>query len=239
MNSNVMHFISPRFRGIFFSIAFIVLLGSCMDEADNFVTEPVEVAYVSIYHASPDAPDFDIIVDNRTINTNPFDYASYSGYLNFFTGDRSIKFNSVNANNALIDTTFNFEEGKAYSLFAVDRLSNIEALLVIDSASAPSTGKAMARFVHLSPDASAFDISIPGETGSPLFANKAFKQATDFQEIDAKSYTFEVKNAGGSEVILSAEDINILPGRYYTIITRGFANPPEGNTNVLSVEVID
>jgi hypothetical protein len=239
MRSNVMHILSPGFRSVFFSLAFIILLASCMDEEDRFVSEPVEVAYVSIYHASPDAPDFDIIVDNRTINRNPFDYTSYSGYLNFFTGNRSIQFNSVNANNALIDTTFNFEEGKAYSLFAINRLSRIEALLVIDRAAAPSEGKAMVRFVHLSPDAPAFDISVPDQTGSPLFEDKSFKQAADFQEIEADAYTFEVKNAGGSEVVLSAEDVNILPGRFYTIITRGFVNPPQGNTNVLSLEVID
>jgi hypothetical protein len=220
------------------SLALIVLLASCLDDDNDPVTEPVKVAYVSVYHASPDAPDFDIIVDDRAINVNPFDYTSYSGYLNFFTGNRNIKFNAVNANNALIDTTFNFEEGKAYSLFAIDRLSNLQALLVVDSSAAPAAGKAMVRFVHLSPDAPALDVSVSGETGDPLFANHSFKQATPFQEVDAKTYSFDIKNSGASDVLMSVDDITLQAGRYYTIVTRGFKTPPAGNTNILSVEVL-
>ena len=236
MSDFVIRFIT-RFRGLFFSAAVVIFLVSC-DNDDDFVTEPVEVAYVSIYHAAPDAPDLDIVVDGRVINFNPFDYTSYSGYLNFFTGDREIKFRAENANNALIDTTFSFENGKVYSLFAVNKLPDVEALLVVDSASSPAQGKAMVRFVHLSPDAPAYDISTENAS-TPLFAAKSFKQATVFQEVDAGTFTFEVKNAGSADVILSAEDVEILPGKYYTIITRGFVNPPSGNNNVLSVEVLD
>jgi hypothetical protein len=237
MSKTIMNFFSGRIRAVFFSLALIVLLASCMDKDDDAVTEPVQVAYVSVYHASPDAPDFDIIVDDRAINVNPFDYTSYSGYLNFFTGNRNIKFNAANASNALIDTTFNFENGKAYSLFAIDRLSNLQALLVVDSAAAPAAGKAMVRFVHLSPDAPAFDVAVSGQN-APLFANNSFKQATPFQEIDANTYSFDIKNAGASDVLLSADDITLTAGHYYTIVTRGFKTPPAGNNNILSVEVL-
>jgi hypothetical protein len=237
MNSNIMHFIS-RFRSIFFSIAVMILLVSCLDDDENLVSEPVEVAYVSIYHAAPDAPDFDIIVDGRVINSAPFDYSSYSGYLNFFTGNREIRFAARNADNALIDTTFNFEDEKAYSLFAINRLSKIEALLVEDSAATPAAGNAMVRFVHLSPDAPAFDIAIDGNE-TPLFTGKSFKQATDFKEIAADTYDFQVKAPGATDAVLSAQDVDILPGRFYTIVTRGFATPPEGNNHILSLEILD
>jgi hypothetical protein len=239
MNIRVIDFFSPRLRGLYFSAAFVLLLASCMDNNDDFVTEPVQVAYVSVYHASPDAPDLDIVVDNKAININPFDYAAYTGYLNFFTGNRNIKFNASNATSALIDTTFNFEDGKAYSIFAVDQLSRIEALLVVDSAARPAEGKAMVRFVQLSPDAPALDLSTPQQPGSPVFSNNSFKQATDFQEIEAKTYTFNISHTGVSDALVVAKDVNLLPGRYYTIITRGFVNPPAGNTNVLSIEVVE
>jgi hypothetical protein len=56
--------------------------------------------------------------------------------------------------------------------------------------------------------------------------------------MDAKTYTFELKTAGTDNVVLSAKDVEIRPGGYYTIVTRGFVNPPAGNTNVLSIEVL-
>lgn len=234
---NVTHLFS-KFRSLFFSAAFLLLLTSCTNDDDAYVNQPVEVAYVSIYHAVPDAPEFDVVVDNRVINVNPFDYTSYSGYLNFYTGNRNIRFNAVNADNALIDTTFNFEDGKAYSLFAINRLSDIQALLVVDSAGVPAAGKAMVRFVHLSPDAPAFNVSVEGDSAA-LFQAQSFKDATQFTELGAGTYSFDITDANGQDLILSAKDVEIAPGRYYTIIARGFANPPQGNTNVLSVQVLE
>lgn len=238
MNSNVKQSIFSYLKPLLLIFTIIVLLASCTEDEEKFVTEPVEVAYVSIYHASPDAPDFDIIVDDRVINARPFDYSSHSGYLNFLTGDRTIRFNATNADNALIDTTFTFEQGKAYSIFAADRVSRIEALLVEDSAASPSANKAMVRFVNLSPDAASFDVSSP-EWSAPLFTGQSFKEASAFKEVDARRYTFEVRNAGEEQALVSAVNIDIQPGRYYTIISRGFSTPPAGNTNGLSVEVIE
>jgi hypothetical protein len=232
-----MHLFS-KFRSLFFSAAFLLLMASCMNDDDAYVNQPAEVAYVSIYNAVPDAPELDIVVDNRVINVNPFDYASYSGYLNFYTGNRNIKFNAANANNALIDTTFNFQDGKAYSLFAINRLSDMEALLVVDSSGVPAQGTAMVRFVHLSPDAPAFNVSIPGDSVS-LFHEKSFKDATQFTELQAGTYSFEVSDAADQNVDLVADDVTIRPGRYYTIFVSGFANPPQGNTNTLSLEVLE
>lgn len=57
-------------------------------------------------------------------------------------------------------------------------------------------------------------------------------------EVDAGNITVEVKSAGADEGALSAKDVEILPGRFYTIIRRGFVNPPSGNNHVLSLEVI-
>lgn len=234
MKHNVAEFLRRRAVIVLCCTALVVFLSACLDDDDRN-TEPVPLGYVSIYHASPDAPPLDISVDDRRVNSQPFGYSDYSGYLNFYTGSRKVKFSSVNATNALIDTVFNIADGKAYSIFVINRLANIETLVVQDSAASPATGKAMIRFVQLSPDAPAVDIA---DVSGSLFTNTAFKQATPFREVDAKMYSFNVKSAATGEVLLTAKDVNIREGRFYTIVTRGFATPPAGNTNVLSVEVL-
>ena len=236
MEYKLIHF-NPRFRNIFFSLALLVIVVSCNPDDEDFVSQPVDVAYVSIYHAAPNAPALDIAVDGRLINRDPLEYTGYSGYLNFFTGTREIKFHSANANSAVIDTTFNFEDGKAYSLFAINTASDVEALLVVDSAAAPAAGKAMVRFINLAPDAPAFDLT--HGTDSVLFSGNYFKGATPFQEVVADTYSFQIRDAGASKALITAEDVEILPGRFYTVITRGFLNPPNGNSNILSLEVIE
>lgn len=233
MKHNVADFFKRRTVTGLCCAALIVFLSSCLD--DDNTTEPIPLGYVSIYHAAPDAPPLDIMVDDRRVNTQPFGYSDYSGYLNFYTGSRKVKFSSVNAANPLIDTVFDVAEGKAYSIFVINRLANIETLVVQDSAGAPAAGKAMVRFVQLSPDAPAIDVA---DANGTLFTNTSFKQATAFTEVDAKTYSFDVKSAADEQVLVTAKDVVIQAGGFYTIVTRGFKAPPSGNTNVFSVEVL-
>jgi hypothetical protein len=212
-------------------------LSGCLDD-DATQVAPVPRGYVSIYQASPDAPLLDVLVDNRPLGSS-LAYTDHSSYLNFYTGNRNLKFNAANAASALVDTTFSVADGKAYSVFVINTLSKgLETLIIADSSAAPETGKAMVRFVNLSPDAPAFDVVANSDHSNLLFQNTAFKGATEFQSIDAGSYTFDVKQAGTQTNAVSANKINIMPGGFYTIITRGFINPPTGNSNVLSIEIL-
>jgi hypothetical protein len=216
-----------------FGVALVLLLSSCLDDDDQNVA-PVPVAYVSIYHESPDAPLLDVTVDGRTVNR--LEFTDYTGYLNFYTGDRNLKVNSFNATNSLVDTTVNFVDGGFYSVFIVNNLTNVETLAVRDSSSAPAEGQAKVRFINLSPDAPALDVT--ANEGSPLFTSRAFKTPSEFIDVDAKESSFVISPAGGTDELVSVSDVDLRPGKFYTIIARGFRNPPAGNNNVLSVEVI-
>lgn len=226
-----------KVRWIAFVGIFIMLVTACSDDLldTNYNEQPI--AFVSFYHASPDAPGLTVSVDDRSV-FNEIEYSEYSGYLNFYTGNRHFKINTVNAANSLVDTTFQFSTSKVYSVFLIDQLSGMEALLLQDTAETPSAGKAMVRFVHLSPDTSPLNIVVDGEVGDPLFDGQSFKEGSAFKEVSADVTGFEVRTAEGGNVLLSVDDLDLQAGRYYTIITRGFSNPPQGNNNVLSVQVI-
>ena len=234
MKDNFVKFSWGKVSSIMCSVALVVLLASCLDDDDR-QTQPVSVAYVSIYHESPDAPELDVLVDNKTINR--LDFTDYTGYLNFYTGDRNLTINPFNASNALVDTTINFVDGAFYSVFIVNDLSSVETLVVRDSASSPASGKAKVRFINLSPDAPALDLAADADS-IPVFTGQAFKEPSEFVEVDAKEYSFDVKTSGTAEPLVSVSDIDLRSDNFYTIITRGFANPPSGNNNNLSVEVI-
>ena len=96
----------------------------------------------------------------------------------------------------------------------------------------------MVRFVHLSPDAPALDLTFIASADT-LFTAQPFRQASDFKEIAADTYTVSLSDATGGDLELSSSNVEILPGKFYTIIVRGFATPPQGNTNILSMEVLD
>jgi hypothetical protein len=227
-----------RMKGIVYCFVLVVLVAACSDDLLDSDTNVPAVAFVSFYHASPDAPGLSVTVDDRSVFSE-IEYSEYSGYLNFYVGERNFKVNPLNASNSLVDTTFTFDLSKSYSVFFIDALSGMEALLTQDTADVPAAGKAMVRFVHLSPDAQALDINFNDQAGDPLFSGQSFKEGSPFKEISAGSNAFEVKSSGSDNTLLSVDDLNLKAGRYYTIITRGYTNPPQGNTNTLSVQVVE
>ena len=203
---------------------------------DNDAQPALPVSYVALYNASPDAPALSIAVDNRQISNQPFDYADYTGYLQFYTGQRHIAFGPFGASNVAVDTTVNLVDGKAYSLFVVDAYSKASVLVLNDSAQTPDSGKAMIRFINLSPDAGIVHLKVKDQT--ELDTGKAFKQASAYMEADARTTSFDVTTDDATPVALEIPDVNIQAGGFYTIVVRGYKTPPAGSKNVLSAEII-
>lgn len=215
------------------SMAIMLSLTSCLDDEG----EPTPVAFVSIFHASPDAPDLDVVLDGQLLFDQALEYTDYSIYRQFFTGNRELEFSPYNANNVLLDTAYNFQADKAYSVFVAGEEDNLSALIVEDQADEPAEGNALVRLVQLSPDAPAVDF-IVGEEDTPLFSDQAFKEVTDFTEVAADTYALAVTEVDGSEALVSVSDAELEEGDIYTVIVRGFVNPPSGNTNDLSIQII-
>ena len=222
--------LSLIFAAVLFSMT------ACDDDDDENIV-PQEVAYVSLYQASPDAPDLNIMVDNRRINTYPFDYTDHTGYLRFHTGERNLKFGPYGASNVVADTTVTFEDGEAYSVFVAGNYADLDILTFEDTTDPPAEGNAMVRLLNLSPDAPPVNLFVDGETNA-LFTDQSFKEAPEFIEVDAGQYDFQVKGSDNGSISLNLPDRELQEGWYYTIVVRGYVTPPAGNSNVLSAEVI-
>ena len=216
--------------------ASLVFIVSC-DSDDGEDVHPDPVSYVSLYNASPDAPDLNIVVDNRQINTYPFEYSDHTGYLRFYTGDRNLKFGPFNASNTVVDTTVTLENEKAYSIFVVDDFNKASLLILNDNSDEPASGKAKIRFINLSPDGGAVQLRAKGESTS-LTEGKSFKSTTEFFEVDAKTFDFEVVSSDSGDAKLQIPGIELQEGWFYTILVKGYDTPPAGNTNELSAEVL-
>lgn len=214
-------------------IFLLIVTGCKLDENDPEPLPPV--AYVSLYQASPNSPDLNIILDDKVIS-NGFEYADQTGYLRFLTGNRTLAFGPSGADNVVIDTTMTFEENKAYSVFVVDEYEDVDVLVLSDNTDTPAEGKAKVRFLNLSPDAPEVSLKEADST-SALFEGQAFKEASEFVEVDAGKYSFEVNDASG-DVKLSVPNATLLNGFSYTVLVRGYKLPTHGSTNVLSAEII-
>mgnify|MGYP005838519029 CR=1 FL=1 len=208
---------------LFFAAAFFA---SCSKDDNK--------AKVMVVHASPDAPGVDILIDNSKVSNAVLTFPNNTGYLNIEPGVRNIKVNAAGTSTSVINADVTFKENLNFSIFAVNTLDKIEAVLVEDDLTAPASGKAHVRFAHLSPDAPAVDVALKG--GAVLFPNFSFKTFSNFAPIDAGSYTLEVRLAGTQTVALELPPISLASGKIYTIFARGLA---AGGNNPLGAEIIN
>lgn len=212
---------------------------SCLDDDGGTVIPAERVAYVSWYQGSSAVPDLDIYVDNNRLNlSGPFEYSAFTGYSRYYTGERDFKVTPYNASNTLVDSTITLKADSLYSLFVIGGDANdLDLLFVEDNIPDDKEDKALVRLVHLSPDASEVNVS-ESDSETILFEESTYKSVSDFIEIDAGSTTLEVQTADGEEVVATVDDYNFIEGRVYTIVVRGYATPPAGNSNNLRVQIV-
>ena len=217
-------------------LALSTLMTACLEDHSEAVLP--NLALVSFYHCAPNVHDLDIIVDGQTkVNNAPVKYGDYSDYLAFYTGQRDFEFVKDNHNDVLVDTTLTLLANKTYSVFLANPLDSVQAVVLLDSAKTPDEGKAMIRFVHLSPDSPVLDIFIGTEKA---FTELNYKTGTYFREMNAGKKTLQFKtNNGTNDILLTVPNVELKAGEYYTVVLQGFAVPPSGNTNGLETEIIN
>lgn len=186
------------------------------------VSQALGQADVRVVHASPDAPNVDVLVNNslafaNLAFTNATPYASLAaGSYNFKVVPAGLPGPVViNADAMLMDNV-------DYTITAINTLSAIEPLILIDD-NTLITDKARVRFVHSSPDAPAVDIALKG--GPVLFGNISFKGVGDYLSVGGGTYDFEVRLAGTSTVVLDVPGIALSNSAVYTVWAMGQVSP--------------
>ena len=208
-----------------FKLSFLFVLISSLflmscDEDSKSSTEPTSMsskAMVRVVHTSYDAPAVDIQIDNAVALSNIM-YGETSGYAEIDEGTRNIKVTPTGATTpVVIEADINFEMDKEYTVYAVNELASIEAVISEDSRAANAT-KAKIRFLHASPDAPAVDIKLNNGSGAAVFSNASFKDITNYIEVDAGSYKFVVTPTGSTNEVVVFDPISVSNGMVYTVI---------------------
>jgi hypothetical protein len=202
-------------------LAMAVTVTSC--GKDEEPAPVVENGKVMIVHASPDAPAVDAEVDDAKVNgTTPLNFKAASAYLTVKAGSRKFDVNGAGTTTAVISKSYTIEKDKNYTLWAVNKVASLELVLTNDDLTAPATGKAHVRFVHLCPDAPAVDVRVKGSAvTSNVFGNVAFKGLQGFTPLAAGTYDLEVFAAGTTTKVLDLPGVALTAGKIYTVYARG------------------
>ena len=208
-----------RFSPIALGLVAALALSSCSKDDKSNPVAPAPQAHVMVVHASPNAPGVDLLVDGSVAGSN-LTFPNSTAYLGVSGGTHNVKVNVTGTSTTVINADLPFTAGSDYSVFACDSVSRIGALVLTDDLTAPATGKAHVRFIHLSPNAPAVDVAVTG--GPVLFANKSFKGYSAFTPVTAGTYNLEVRLAGTSTVVLPLPGVTLTAGKIYTVFAKGF-----------------
>ena len=193
----------------------------------------IGTAKAMVIHASPDAPGVDLLVDDAIAGTN-LTFPSNTGYLALSAETHNIKVNVTGSSSTVIEADLDFTKDMNYSIFAVDSVANLGTLVLEDNLAAPASGNAHVRFIHLSPNAPAVDITTT--SGAIVFGNKSFKEYTDFTPLAAGSYDLQVRLEGTETVVLDLPGIALADGKIYTVFAKGFVGGTD--SEALGAEII-
>jgi hypothetical protein len=101
------------------------------DTIDDTVTV-VDSSKILVTHASPDAPGVDLLIDNVKKNSSALAFPNNTGYLSVISGTRNIKVNVAGTSTSVINADLAFTKNQHYSIFAVDSVSKISAVVLTD-----------------------------------------------------------------------------------------------------------
>jgi hypothetical protein len=199
----------------------VIVASTALFLAFAIPTTAADASRVRVLHASPDAPNVDIYLDDVKVDalTNvPF--KTISAYLSVPAGAHNVKVvptGGVSAD-AVIDADVTFASGSSYTVAATNVVASIEAQVVVD-APTPSADGAQLRVVHFSADAPAVDVRPDG--GSPLVTNLAYPDATDYLDIPAGAYDLEVCATGTDTCPLDLDPVTVEDGTSYSAFAVG------------------
>src|SRR5690606_26410330 len=126
---------------------------------DDDPAAPAATAQLRVVHASPDAPNVDVLVDGaRALTDVPFTAASE--YLPLSAGNRDLEVRATGGTTAVIDATAMLVEDQAYTVIATGFVASIAPLVLQDDLTAPAAGNVKVRLVHASPTAGNVDIYV-------------------------------------------------------------------------------
>jgi hypothetical protein len=197
----------------------MVGLSSCKKEE----TETPDGAYIRFINASPTLGTYNLYFDDTKVNSGALPFGGTISYAIYAAGNHTVKYTTASNPTSVLTKQISLTAKQIHSAYLINKDTNLELLLVVDDASVTSTTKAFVKFINLSPDAPSLNLDVKG--GANLIKDKTYKTGSAYIQVDPKAYDLDVKDSATGAVKTTLTGIDMVAGRYYTIISRGMLSP--------------
>jgi hypothetical protein len=218
---------------LIFSLIFFGAIGTVYTQGDG--SQSVPQARFAFYHASPNAPAVDIIVEDEVLFSN-VGFNTKTSFQLIEAGDLTLSINVAGTDQVVLGPVkASIKQGRDHILFVTGMvegdtdsdLPKLTAKLLVKK-----TRPAFFRFYNTSPDVGKVNVYLDNNL---YFENVEYDKPTKFEKIGSGNLELSI-NKGGDSVI-SPSRVNFEPGKAYTIVLVGL-DEGQGLTS-LQVEVIE
>lgn len=185
----------------------------------------VSVTRLRVVHTSPDAPQVDVLVDDKRELSN-VPYKASSPYLNLISGTRNVKVNAAGTATSVINANLTLATNADTTVLATGRLASIAPLVLTDNNTAPSAGNIKLRLVHAAPGAPSVDIYVTAPNASlasatPNFTNVPFRGVSSYLNVPAGTYQVRITPTGTKTVAIDSGSVTLTAGQIRTAVAVG------------------
>jgi len=225
-----------------------LLLGvvACSDSDNDLPAPPqppaaVDLSKIQVAHASPNAPQVNLVLDGTTIAEN-VDYLDATTLTDITGGSHTAEVQAIlpDATTVLAfdAVTADLAVDTIYTVLAVNNLDAIEPLVLTRPDTDVTAGNARIQIVHASADAPMVDVFATAPDAdlsqeAPL-VTAAFKDSLDATEVPAGDYQIRITAAGDSTaVVFDSGTINLGDGADFVIAAVPNVGPGAQPVNLL------
>ncbi|WP_336038158.1 DUF4397 domain-containing protein [Halobacterium yunchengense] len=203
------------------------------DASDHDDVDPQNAAYLSVAHASPDAPAVDVYVDNESV-LDDVEFGDVSDYLEVAAGTYNVTITVADDREAVVfEGNVTAERGTASTIAASGEVSENASTaftprVYASDALTPDEDEAAVRVAHLSPDAPTVDIT--ADDGDVVLAeNVSFGNASEYVTVPEGDYEIEIRadtpDANGT--VVTTVDVSLDSEEAVTAWAVGYLSPDE------------
>ncbi|MEO8532922.1 MAG: DUF4397 domain-containing protein [Flavobacterium sp.] len=200
----------------------IAVLGIVVLSCDSNNVDPFGSAKLKVVNAAPNSGSQKFVLANIPYISD-LDFLDRSvSYLNVSSGkDLIAQYRDENDNDKYAEGKFNLDDDQHYTVYLIgESREEASVRLFQDNLTAPASGKAKVKFIHLSNGAPSV-LNFSDDKGTVLTSSLGRYNQSGYTEITAGSIAIQVSEAGQSEILATLAAEEFAAGKIYTVYLIG------------------
>lgn len=180
------------------------------------------LGYFRILQSLPGLQNVDMYINDKLVIQN-LTYGNYTPYFPMVEDSYLLSlYPAGKKDTPILTSTLTIGEREFLTLATVINSDIVNFLSIPDLNLLMNPVRTMLRFVNLSPDTPAVDVTLPD--GTVLFHNISYQEGSSYMPVAAQNYTLQIREAGTANVLVTVPDNNLNPNEYYTFYALGLSH---------------